>query len=248
MTALPTSDHQTDGGLPVSGRAPRRARDAAPQRRCLVTGKVQPKAQLLRFVVGPDGAVVFDAEGKLPGRGLWVTAQRALVEKACRRNLFARAAGGPARVADDLPALVEQRLRLYCAELLGFAKRAGLLVPGFGRCREALAAGRAALLLQAVDAAEGGRGKLARLAHAVPADIPVIEVLTAVEIGRAVGRDAAVHMVVLPGGLGARLMVELRRLQDFVGAGVPTPGRARPAQARNDLSGPQQGFKDARRK
>lgn len=244
MTVALTSDHEIEGGLPPApGRESGRQRRSVPLRRCLVTGTAQAKAQLLRFVVGPDGNVVFDAEGKLPGRGLWITAQRALVEKACRRNLFAKAAGRKVRVSSELPGFVERRLRLYCSELLGFAKRAGLLVPGFERCRDKLASGQAALLLQAVDAAEGGRGKLTRLAHAVEAEIPVIEVLTAVEIGQAVGRDAAVHMVVLPGGLSERLMVELRRLESFVAAGLSRSG-----QARNDLSGPQQGFKDARRK
>ena len=53
-----------------------------PERRCIVTGEVQPKAGLIRFVAGPDGQVVPDLAEKLPGRGIWVTADRAAIAKA----------------------------------------------------------------------------------------------------------------------------------------------------------------------
>ena len=49
------------------------------ERRCIVTGDVQPKGGLIRFVVGPDGMVVPDLAEKLPGRGLWVSADRAVM-------------------------------------------------------------------------------------------------------------------------------------------------------------------------
>jgi hypothetical protein len=36
--------------------------------------QVRPVADLIRFVVGPDGQAVADLKQKLPGRGVWVTA------------------------------------------------------------------------------------------------------------------------------------------------------------------------------
>ena len=41
-----------------------------------MTGAVMPKDALLRFVLAPDGQVVPDLAGKLPGRGIWVTPRR----------------------------------------------------------------------------------------------------------------------------------------------------------------------------
>ena len=55
---------------------------ASVERRCIVTGDTRDKADLIRFVVGPDGSVVPDIEGKLPGRGLWVSAERQTLETA----------------------------------------------------------------------------------------------------------------------------------------------------------------------
>ena len=57
-------------------------REDGPERKCIATGEVQPKFGLVRFVVGPDGQIVPDIMGKLPGRGIWVSAERAALEKA----------------------------------------------------------------------------------------------------------------------------------------------------------------------
>jgi len=43
-------------------------REAGPERTCLATRELRPKSELIRFVTGPDGSVVPDIAGKLPGR------------------------------------------------------------------------------------------------------------------------------------------------------------------------------------
>lgn len=81
-----------------------------PERRCIATGETQPASGLIRFVIGPDNQVVPDLAGKLPGRGIWVASDKAALEKAAGKGLFARAARAPVTVPDDLPNLVEQML------------------------------------------------------------------------------------------------------------------------------------------
>ena len=63
-----------------------------PERKCIATGDVQSKHGLIRFVVGPDGQIVADILGKLPGRGVWVSSDRAALEEAVKKNLFSKAA------------------------------------------------------------------------------------------------------------------------------------------------------------
>ena len=84
-------------------------------RRCIGTGVVKPVAKLVRFVVGPDGTVVADVGGRLPGRGLWLSAERGAVEAACRRRAFARAARAQVRVPADLTECIERQLALVMA-------------------------------------------------------------------------------------------------------------------------------------
>ena len=70
----------------------RGTRDGAPgaERSCALTREVKPVDDMVRFVVGPDGAVVPDVKRKLPGRGLWITGTRAAIDEAVKRHVFAR--------------------------------------------------------------------------------------------------------------------------------------------------------------
>jgi uncharacterized protein len=181
------------------------------QRRCIVTGEVRERARLLRCVVGPDGAIVPDIEGRLPGRGLWLTPRRDIVERALQKRLFARAARRPVAVPPELADRIESLLARRCSDLLGLARRAGHAVAGFERVGEAVRDGRAELLLEARDGAEGGRRRVA--AHA--RGVPIVGVLTATELGAAFGRERVVHAAVGGGALAARLLSELSRLGEM---------------------------------
>lgn len=196
------------------------ARVTQPERRCIASGQVLPKDELLRFVVGPDGLIVPDLKGRLPGRGLWVTPRRDMMEKACERNLFAKAAKASVRVPEDLIAQVDRLLARHCLELIGLARRAGAAVAGYEKASSWLAARRVGVLLQAVDAAEGGRRKLRALSRAAGPHVPIIELFTAEELGRALGRGAAVHVAVAPAGIVARLTSETARLSALRGASL----------------------------
>lgn len=163
---------------------------------------------MLRFVVGPDATIVPDIDARLPGRGLWLTPQRDIIERAVAKRVFARAARQPVSVPPELVDRIEALLARRCGDLLGLARRAGLAVAGFDRVGEAVRRGGAALLLVALDGAEGGRRKLAALAREVPA----ASVLNAAELGAAFGRERIVHAAVGGGPLCRRLFVDLSRL------------------------------------
>lgn len=204
-----------DGAAGDAGDA---AAAAGPERRCIVTRRVLPKAALIRFVVAPDGTVTPDLAGELPGRGLWVSADRTLLERAVKKNMFARAARAPVRAPADLADRVAALQRRRCLHLIGLARRAGQAVAGFEKVRAWLEAGRAAVLLAARDGAADGRAKLARLGG----DVPVVAAFTAAELGGVFGRDIAVHAALAPGGLSRRLLDEAARLEGLTGT---TAGR-----------------------
>jgi len=67
-------------------RAAKTHAQASRERRDIVSGEVLGEARLIRFVAGPDGAVVPDLARKLPGRGLWVAADRASVATAAKKT------------------------------------------------------------------------------------------------------------------------------------------------------------------
>ena len=75
-----------------------------------MTREQKPAAAMIRFVIGPDGEVVADLRRRLPGRGVWVTANSGLVETAERKHLFQRGFGEPVKVAPGLAERVAAQL------------------------------------------------------------------------------------------------------------------------------------------
>lgn len=195
VAALDTGDGETFEALPERG----------PERRCLATGEVLAKERLLRFVVGPGGELVPDPGNRLPGRGLWLKPERAIIRRAQTRGLFARAAKATVKVPDDLLERLVAQERRRVLDLLGLARRAGALVSGFEKVKAALAGWRVALLVEAADGAAAGRGKLAALAAHVAPQAPLLDGFTVVELSQALGREYAVHAAVLESGIAARI-------------------------------------------
>jgi uncharacterized protein len=189
-----------------------------PERRCLLTREVKEREQMIRFVLDPAGQVVPDVDERLPGRGMWLSADRNVLKRAVAANLFARAARAHVQVAADLAEQVERLLASRALDCLGLARRAGQVAMGFDQVRACLRTSAAAVLIAAADSAPDGRRKLRRLAP----DLPVITAFSRAELGAALGREGIVHVAVASGGLARRLIASVRRLSGFR-AGVLAP-------------------------
>lgn len=196
-------------GTPDPGPPEVEPEETGPLRRCIVERESLPKERMIRFVLGPGREVVPDLAGKLPGRGMWLSARGDVLERALSRGAFLRAARGPVTLPSDLRARIEDGLRARVRDLLGLARRAGQAVSGWQAGREWLQAGRAGLLVQAAD---GSRAERARFGGR---GLPVVTPLTAAELGVVFGRDHAVHVVVVPGRLADAIRVEADRLAGF---------------------------------
>jgi predicted RNA-binding protein YlxR (DUF448 family)/ribosomal protein L30E len=203
--------------------------DQEPQRRCIATGQVCDRSKLLRFVISPDGEMVPDVGSRLPGRGLWVTPRRDILESAFAKRSFAKAARRSISMAPGLADRVEALLVTRCCEALGLARRSGLAVAGFEKVRDSVRSRKAGVLLVALDGAEGSRRKVRALAH----DLPVVIALTAAEMGAIFGRDHVVNVAVGGGRLSSRLVADAQKVAGFrSGATVDRgmePAPARPA-------------------
>ncbi|MCS6855044.1 MAG: RNA-binding protein [Elioraea sp.] len=208
------------------GHAPDGGEESGPLRRCVATGERAERQRMIRFVLGPDRALVPDLAERLPGRGLWLLARRDVLDDPRLARAFARAAKGPVTVPAALREGIERLLRRRIAEHLGLARRAGQAVAGFVAAREWVTAGRAGLIVEALDGAEDGRRKLLSGAR----DLPVVAPLAAHELGAAFGREHVVHVALAPGRLAQAIARDAARL-----AGVR--GEAQEGAARKDRLG-----------
>lgn len=186
------------------------------ERRCIVTREVLPESRLVRFVVGPENDIVPDLAAKLPGRGIWVGADRAILQRAVDKNLFAKAAKMAVRVSTDLPKQIEALFVKRMREHLGLARRAGVLVAGFDTVvRSFIARRKPCALIEASDGADDGRRKILAAARAQGLDLQVIDCLTAAELSMALGRENVIHAALFPGPLADRLALDAERLRGF---------------------------------
>ncbi|MEL6957444.1 MAG: RNA-binding protein [Pseudomonadota bacterium] len=206
------------------GRGGRTKDRDVPERRCIVTGEVGPKAGLIRFVVSPDGIVVPDVLEKLPGRGMWVTAARDVLDQA-GKGQFSRSAKQPVQVPVGLADEVERQLARRVVDLIALARKAGQAVAGFEKVKGWLAGGaRVRVLLQASNGSERGKTKLW-----TPEGARYFGCLTAEELGLAFGRQAVIHGALASGGLSDRVVKEAAKLKSMreTDGGEGTSGKER---------------------
>jgi len=182
-----------------------------PLRRCLISRESFPREAMLRFVIGPEDALVFDVAASLPGRGHWLSARGDVIDKAVKTNVFSRAAQLRVEVPGDLRQLVEISLRRRIENLLGLARRGGGAISGFEKSREWLDT-KAALVVQAAD---GSVEERARFLGA--RDLPVVTAFDAETLGRIFGRERTVHAVVAAGKLAGMIEVDAKRLAGVAG-------------------------------
>ena len=183
-------------------------RGDGPDRKCIATGEVQPKFGLIRFVAGPEGQVVPDVLGKLPGRGVYVSAERGALATAVKKNLFARGLKTQLRVPDSLVEDVHRQLTRRVIELISLARKSGRAVAGYEKVKDILAKEEADVLIQASDGSERGKSKLS-----TPHFGTYIGFLTADELGMAFGRETVIHAALASGGLTKRVVEEAQRLK-----------------------------------
>ncbi|MDO5529101.1 MAG: RNA-binding protein [Paracoccus sp. (in: a-proteobacteria)] len=201
-------------------------RDEA-ERRCLVTGEVQPKAGLIRFVLGPDGMVVPDLAEKLPGRGFWLASDRPVIDRASAKGLFSRAAKAQARAPEGFTDLIEAGLARRVVDLISLARKSGAAVAGFEKVKDWLGRDRVKVLLQASDGSERGKGKLW-----TPEGARWFGCLTASELGLAFGRDHVIHSALSQGGLADKVIRDAGRLNGLRGQSAIRAGKEQDADER----------------
>ncbi|EKE74494.1 hypothetical protein B30_02180 [Celeribacter baekdonensis B30] len=172
-----------------------------------MTREAQPKRGLIRFVVSPDGLLVPDLSEKLPGRGIYVSAERDVLEEALKKRLFSKAARMDLTIPDGFVDLLEAGLTDRVVHLISLARKAGDAVCGFEKVKGWLADGRAKILLQASDGSERGKGKLW-----TPEGGRWFGHLTSSELGLAFGRESVIHGALAGGGLSKRVVEEATRL------------------------------------
>lgn len=213
------SDDADDARGDAAGRARSPARQKARERRCIVTGRTfdapldkSALTSLIRFVLDPDGRLAVDLAERLPGRGAWVSAERAVIEKAATSGAFSRAFRCAVTPPTDLAAIVEAGLKQRALDALGLARRAGAAIAGFEKVKAALEGGKLALLISAQDSADDGVSRLRRSARGVE----TMSLFSSADLSQALGLDGVRHIGVSNRASAGRQIAQVRRYAAFI--------------------------------
>lgn len=176
-------------------------------RMCIVTREKSERdsEDFLRFVAAPDGTVIVDLKRDLPGRGCWVKAERALVDKAVAKKLFGRAFKRDVTVSPTLGADVDKLLSAQLAGMMNLSRKAGQFITGSSKVDNAVRSGQAIAVFHASDAAADGVRKIDQARKAwhlgmeTEAEIPSFRLFTTAEMEVLMGQNAFIHAAALAG-------------------------------------------------
>lgn len=181
-------------------------------RKCVLTGVTKHKRQLLRFVVLRGGTVVPDFNKKLDGHGFYISNSRKLLEGLTVKNPLNKILHTNTIIAADLPQMVEQVLRKKALDAVNLARKSGDLVLGFDQVKECITKGKAAFVIEARDAGEDGKQKIAAIAK----DLEQFIIYDIATLSRALNRENTVYMAVRTGTMANMVRSALLKYQIFM--------------------------------
>lgn len=197
--------------------------DGVNDRMCIVTRESGDADDLIRFVAGPDGSVVPDLKRQLPGRGCWVKAERAIVDKAVAKKLFGRALKTEARAAPDLGDEVDRLLAAQLGGMMNMARKAGQFITGSSKVDQAVRALAALAVFHATDAAADGVRKIDQARKAASflrddeTEIPSFKLFSEGESEGLLGQNAFIHAAALAGQAGEGVVKRAIMLDKYRG-------------------------------
>lgn len=188
---------------------------------CALDRIPKPVDEMIRFVVGPDGEVAPDIKRKLPGRGLWITATRAAVTEAVKRNIFARGFKREMRTDPVLADRIDELLARAALDALAIAGKAGRVVAGFGKVEDATADPELAAIVAASDGAGDGKRKIAAALRRSGTDrtrsAPIVGCFTSSQLDLALNRLNVVHAALLDGPVSETFLARTARFERYRG-------------------------------
>lgn len=188
-----------------------------PQRTCLGCREGRDSDRLIRYVLAPNGEVVPDLDGKLPGRGAYTCQRAACLAAAVRQRQFSRSFKREVIVAppDEMVAMVAALLRDRVLGLIGLANKAGKVVSGGSMVLEGLrGAAKPGLVLLADDVSDAIGEKIAVLSQ--HNGIPSRSVLSKDDFGAMLGKAPRSAIAVKPGGFVSQLVRAIDRYRNFL--------------------------------
>ncbi len=191
-----------------------------PIRQCALTRTRSPEDALLRFVLDPEGRVVPDIKRKLPGRGVWITADHSAVLNSVRKSVFSKGFQKAVAAGPELADFAGQLLRQAALQDLALANKAGDAISGYAKVEDRIKKNKMLALMHASDASDDGSAKLDRLARAVSGgkgqDPGPMTCFSSAELSSALGKWNVNHAAIADCGAGRAFLQSAKRYISYM--------------------------------
>lgn len=182
------------------------------ERKCVVSGKILNKEELLRFLVLENGSFIPDFNKKLGGRGVYLSNSKTMLETLVVKNQLSKVLHKKVVIDANLPQLVENILANRGLEAINLARKAGDMILGFEKVKDIIVKGRAAFVIEAADAGADGKQKIAEMAK----DLEKFTVYDVATLDKALDRENTVYLAVAKGKTSSMVRLALKRYQTFL--------------------------------
>lgn len=181
-------------------------------RKCILTGEVRKKSDLLRFALLPNGDFIPDFNKKFKGKGIYVSNSKSLLDKAFKTVKIGKILHCNVNPCQNLSELVEKVLAAKGLEALNLARKSGNLLFGFEKVKESILKGKAAFVIEAVDAGADGKKKMSALC----ANLEKIVIYDSKTLERAFNRDTVIHLAVLKSEISSMVYNNLKKYENYL--------------------------------
>lgn len=181
-------------------------------RKCVLTGTVKPKEELLRFILLRDGTVLPDFNKKLDGHGFYISNSKKILEGLRAKNPLNKILHTKTVVNDNLPQIVEQILCKSGLDAVNLARKSGDLILGLEKVKDSLTKGKVAFVIEASDAGDDGRQKIATMTK----DMEKYVLYDIATLSKALNRENTVYLAIKNSPMSKMVRSALKRYQTFL--------------------------------
>ncbi len=189
-----------------------------PKRTCLGCRQAMDQHELVRYVLSPDGELLVDYRGRLPGRGAYTCLSRECLRLAVQRRQFQRTFRRDSLSVDPewLNAALLAAIEAKIVSLLGMAKKSGVVLSGGKLVLDAMAVpGQVAVVMLAEDVSAGIAEKI--IYSATYRVIPCWRLLDKERLGRMLGKEERSVVALKAGALAESVKTEMLRYKQMAG-------------------------------
>lgn len=179
---------RTGRSLSVFPQPCQQQKSLLPHRTCMSCRTQRDKQDLVRFVCTPDGQIVLDVSRYAPGRGVYLCYDRQCIQRGLQVAKLAQAWKRPVH-AVDLQVVyhaIGQLLQTRVHTCFHLGQKAGVLLSGYARLRQAFAQARVCYAILAEDSAPERAAEYR--AWCLQYQVPSVTLFTKAELGQLLGK------------------------------------------------------------